>query len=99
MCPPKAWGQGPFEAPHPPWEHHCCLLTSCSLLAHHLLTLIWPRKGVLLIASMPPNVPSGAGMPQDPLLQRGLRPLERDLDALPAHRRFYLISLLQSQQY
>lgn len=38
-------------------------------------------------------------MPQDPVLQRGLRPLERDLDVLPAQQRFYLISLLQSQQY
>lgn len=50
-------------------EHHCCslaarlplvccTLTACLPLAHHLLaisllTLIWSRKGVLLVASMP----------------------------------------------
>lgn len=101
-------------------EHHCCslaarlplvccTLTACLPLAHHLLaisllTLIWSRKGVLLVASMPwcPPRCGTAWVPaHPPTPPAAMHPagFEAELDALPARCCFYLISLLQSWQY
>lgn len=78
------------------------LLLTCHLFAacSPFLTLICSRKGALPLSSMPWRPPwCGSCTPLLTCTPQGLRPMEPELDTLPARQSFYLISLLQSWQY